>query len=141
MSREDEEPLPEDWTKAVKTYLDLPTGETTLQLTGEPYLRKGRFGIRLHVPTNLGIWAMNVEGKIANELAKWTRKVGQLAQSTVTVVRTGQGRDTRYDIKHFAPATPDQPAPQPPPNQTMLSVTPEEKQAIQKMRTQKAQQQ
>lgn len=118
MSEKEEEPLPEDWTEAVKEYLKLETGETTLQILGEPYLRKGKWGTRLHIPTDQGVWAMNVDGGIAQELKRWARKLdGKLAGCSVTVVRTGKDRDTRYDIKQFAPPStqqPLQPTKQPP---------------------------
>jgi len=132
------EPMSEkkDWTEAVPEFLDLPIGETTFQIVNEPYLQTGKYGDRLFVPTNLGTWRLSVFSPIARELKKWRRKLGRLTGCSLTVVRTGKDKDTRYSLKNLQPppTPPTQRVETPPPGQAMLPVTPEEAKAIQEMR-------
>lgn len=128
--------MSEDWTDSVPEFLELPIGETTFQIVGEPYVQEGKFGDRLFVPTNVGTWRLSPLSPIARDLKEAVKKLGRLAGCNLTVVRTGKEKDTRYSLKHLEPPKKNRPTVTPPPNQAMLNLDelpPEQRKTIEEM--------
>jgi len=125
----------ESWTSSVEEYAELKVGENTFEIVGEPSVEEGKYGKRLHVPTNIGVWRISLNSPIARELKQIATKQGRLASVTVTVAKTGEGKDTRYSLvkvilsnqkKHETP----------PRNQMMLnleSLTPEQQTQLERI--------
>jgi hypothetical protein len=99
------------WTEEVEEYVNLPIGESTFTITAEPNIVEGDYGLRLNIPTTLGNWKISNNSPLARELKKWYSQLGKLAGTTLTIVRTGEGKDSRYSLKQLQPPTQPQQAP------------------------------
>ena len=62
-----------DWTEDVEEFAELHIGENTFEITGEPHVEEGKYGKRLHIPTNIGVWRISMLSPIARELKKVKR--------------------------------------------------------------------
>jgi len=122
----------QDWTEQVEEFAELDIGENTFEISGEPHVEEGKFGKRLHIPTNVGVWRISLNSPIARELKQIKHKIGHLNRVSLTVVKTGKDKDTRYSIKKTVLPSQKQHE-TPPKNQLMLNLetlTPEQKQLI-----------
>ncbi len=129
-----------NWTEEVEEFAELHIGENTFEITGEPHVKEGKYGKRLHIPTNIGVWPISILSPIARELKKVQRKNGSIVHVSLTVAKTGKDKDTRYSIVNMV--LPQQRRHEVPPrNQTMLSLeelTEEQKQQLQQMLNQES---
>jgi len=124
-----------DWTSQVEEFAELNIGENTFEIVGEPHVEEGKFGKRLHVPTNIGIWRISLNSPIARDLKDIQKKLGSLAHVTLTVAKTGKDKDTRYSMVKTVLPQQRQHSP-PPKNQLMLNLenlTPEQKQQLEQI--------
>jgi hypothetical protein len=132
-----------DWTEDVEEFAELRVGENTFEITGEPHVEEGKYGKRLHVPTNIGVWRISILSPIARELKKVQRKNGSVAHVSLTIAKTGKDKDTRYSIVNMV--LPHQRRHEvPPSNQTMLNLeelTEEQKQQLQQILNQEPKEQ
>jgi hypothetical protein len=119
------------WTEYVEEFAKLQIGENHFDVTGEPDVTTGKYGDRLSLPTSLGPWRISLNSPIARELKKIEEEHGKLEGLKLTVVKTGEGKDTRYSIKQ---ASMPKQTPALPANQPALNLSPEEIQAIEEMR-------
>jgi hypothetical protein len=121
-----------DWTNEVEEFAELNIGENTFEIVGEPHIEEGKFGKRLHIPTNIGVWRISLNSPIARDFKDIAKKMGHLTHVTVTVAKTGKDKDTRYSL--VKTVLPQQRKHEPPPkNQLMLdleNLTPEQKEQI-----------
>ena len=113
--------MSEDWTEMVEEFAELDIGENTFEIVGEPHVEEGKFGKRLHVPTNIGVWRISLNSPIARELKQIREKIGHLNHVSLTVVKTGKDKDTRYSIKKTVLPSQKQHE-TPPKNQLMLNL-------------------
>jgi hypothetical protein len=125
----------QDWTDQVEEFAELDIGENTFEITGEPHVEEGKFGKRLHIPTNIGVWRISLNSPIAQELKQISRKIGRLSHVSLTVVKTGKDKDTRYSIKKTVLPSQKQHE-TPPKNQLMLNLeglTDEQREQVEKL--------
>lgn len=132
----------EDWTSMVEEFAELKVGENTFEITGEPHVEEGKFGKRLHIPTNVGVWRVSLNSPVARDLKEIAEETGgRLNHVTLTVAKTGKDKDTRYSLVKFV--LPQQRKHEPPSkNQLMLNLetlTPEQKQQIMEIAKQQSQ--
>lgn len=125
-----------EWTEEVPEFAELTVGENTFEIAAEPYVETGKFGKRLYIPTNIGVWRISLNSPIARELKRIAQaNNGKITHVTLTVVKTGKDKDTRYSIKKFVLPQQRQHTP-PPKGQLMLNLenlTPEQKQQLQQI--------
>lgn len=123
------------WTEYIVSFAELQIGENILEITGEPYITSSEFGDRLYVPTTIGVWRMGVSSPVSRKLSKIEEEHSSLKGVVLTVVKTGEGKDTRYDIKKIM--LPKQRMNEsPPPNQKILNLeqlTPEQQKQIEEI--------
>jgi hypothetical protein len=110
-----------DWTSMVEEFANLNVGENTFEITGEPHVEEGKFGKRLHIPTNIGVWRVSLNSPIARDLKEIKEKIGHLTHVTLIVAKTGKDKDTRYSLVKTVLPSQKQHAP-PPKNQLMLNL-------------------
>jgi len=110
-----------DWTEEVEEFAELNIGENTFEIVGEPHIEEGKFGKRLHIPTNIGVWRISLNSPIARDLKDITKKMGHLTHVTLTVAKTGKDKDTRYSLVKTVLPQQRQHTP-PPKNQLMLNL-------------------
>ena len=94
------------WINKVKNYVKLEEGTTTLHIIDEPTVKVSEKynSERLMLPTHLGIWATSVNGPAARGLKKYAlQHDGKLKGTTIVVLRTGSGSDTRYKLLKIEP--------------------------------------
>jgi len=124
-----------DWTEEVEEFAELNVGENTFEIVAEPHIEEGKFGKRLHIPTNIGVWRISLNSPIARDLKDIAKKIGHLTHVALTVAKTGKDKDTRYSLVKTVLPQQRQHAP-PPKNQLMLNLenlTQEQKQQIQQI--------
>ena len=94
------------WINKVKDYVKLEEGTTTLHIIDEPTVEVSEKynSERLMLPTQLGIWPTGVKGPVARGLKEYALKHnGKLKGTTIVVLRTGSGSDTRYKLLKIEP--------------------------------------
>jgi hypothetical protein len=88
------------WKHQIAVYPKLIEGENTLVLTGEPEVKSGRYGPVLCIPTKAGVYQFKLESPMAVWFRQATDSYGdELKGLTMTIVRSGTGKDSRYTKK------------------------------------------
>ncbi len=101
----------------------------------------GKFGKRLQIPTNIGVWRLSLNSPIVSRLKKVHKKIGRISNVTLTIAKNGQDKDTRYSLVGLV--LPSQRKHEvPPKNQRMLNLEPltdEQKQELNEILTEESQ--